>query len=121
MRPEEGDAARLWDMADFARKILDTLKGVHFEDWIADQNLRDLVVFRMTLLGEAANHLSRAFRAKHPEVPWRTLVDQRNALIHGCIEIDYEELWRTVQGTLPDLLHQLESLMPPIPSPMPEE
>ena len=38
MRPEEGDAARLWDMADAIRKTLRSIAGLSYGEWIANED-----------------------------------------------------------------------------------
>lgn len=115
MRPEEGDAARLWDIADAARKILRSVEGLTLTELVADEDRRDLIVYRLALIGEASNRISDSLRAQHPEVPWRRMVNQRNVLIHAYDEIDYDLVWQVVQNELRSLIVKIESIMPPIP------
>ena len=111
MRPEEGDLARLWDIADAGRKILNSTEDTEFEDVVADEDLRDLLVFRLVLIGEAVNKISDQLKIRHPEVLWRAFVNQRNVLIHGYVDVDYERVWTTVKHDLPRLLNQIEGIM----------
>jgi uncharacterized protein with HEPN domain len=111
MRPEEGDLARLWDVADTCRAVLGSTEHVEFENFLADRDIRDLVVFRLILIGEAINKISERLKSTYPEVLWRAFIDQRNVLIHGYVEIDYERVWSTVNHDLPTLLGQVEGIM----------
>src|SRR3972149_565522 len=115
MRPEGRDAASLWDIADAVRRILTSVEGISYEEWSRDQNLRELVAYRLAVIGEASNRISDSMRAQHPEVPWRRMVNQRNVLIHAYDEIDFDLVWQVVQNELRSLIAKIESIMPPIP------
>ena len=41
-----------------------------------------LVVRNLEVIGEAAKRVDDAYRAVHPEVPWRALAGMRHVLIH---------------------------------------
>ncbi|MCZ7664670.1 MAG: DUF86 domain-containing protein [Thermoleophilia bacterium] len=60
--------------------------------------------------------LSEEFREQHPNLPWRLMAGMRDKLIHEYDEVDIEEVWRTVQNDLPELLATVEPLIPSKPS-----
>lgn len=68
------------------------------------------MVHQLLVLGEAVKRLSEAFRASHPEVPWRAIAGMRDKLIHGYDVVDRDEVWNTVTTDLPRLLTLLEPL-----------
>jgi uncharacterized protein with HEPN domain len=41
------------------------------------------VIRKLEVIGEAAGKVSKAFRAAHPEIPWREMTGLRHRLIHG--------------------------------------
>lgn len=45
------------------------------------------------VVGEAAGHLSDAFRPTHPDMPWQRLKDLRHVLIHGYANVDILRVW----------------------------
>ena len=112
MRPEERDAALLWDMLDAARAVRDFTAGVTFEVYVADRRVQFAVERGLEILGEAAHHVSEGFRAAHPEIPWSGMVGQRNVLAHEYGEIKPERIWRVATERLPDLIRMLEPLVP---------
>ena len=65
------------------------------------------VVYNIMIIGEAANLLTKDFREKHPEVPWRDIVDMRNALVHGYITTNANLIWDTYTNDLPLLKRQI--------------
>jgi uncharacterized protein with HEPN domain len=111
MRPEEGDAAWLWDMIGLAEKAMRSLRTITFEEFLENGDQKELAVHRLTVLGEAANRISSSLQARHPDVPWRKIVGQRNALIHGYDDIDYEIVWTVVRERLPELTLQLKGIL----------
>lgn len=66
------------------------------------------------IIGEAARRVSAKVADAHPEVPWRSIIGQRNILAHEYGHIDHELLYRTVIEDLPGLIVQLQSMLPPL-------
>ena len=85
MRETIRDIDRLRHIDECIEHINDYLNGKSFEDMTADIMCYHAVVYNIMIIGEAANLLTKDFREKHPEVPWRDIVDMRNALVHGYI------------------------------------
>jgi uncharacterized protein with HEPN domain len=116
MQPDPKDAAYLWDMLDAARAIQKFVEAHSFEDYQADRMLRGAVERHIEIIGEAASRVSPGFRAAHPEIPWQRIIAQRNVLAHEYGEIDDGLVWRVVTGRIPELIGQLERVMPQLPS-----
>lgn len=116
MQPEAKDAAHLWDMLDAARAIERFVKSRVLSDYLADRMLRGAVERHIEIIGEAANRVSLAFREAHPEIPWQRIIAQRNVLVHEYGEIDDALIWRVATTRIPDLIGQIEQIMPPLPS-----
>jgi uncharacterized protein with HEPN domain len=116
MQPESKDAAYLWDMLDAARAVLSFVTSRSFEDYASDRMLRGAVERHIEIIGEAANRVSGGFQAAHPEIPWRQIIAQRNVLTHEYGEVDDGLIWRVVTARIPELISQLERIMPPLPS-----
>lgn len=55
MRPEEGDAANLWDMLDAARAVAHFVTGRTMSEYLTDRMLRGAVERHVEITGEAAN------------------------------------------------------------------
>ena len=71
---------------------------------------------QIEIIGEAANRVSRGFRAAHPEIPWQQIVAQRNILAHEYGEIDDSLVWRVATDRIPELISYLKPIVPPLPS-----
>jgi len=115
MRPEEANNAYLWDMLDAARAIEQFTAGKKVSDYINDRMLRGAVERHLEIIGEAANKVSNSFRDAHPDVPWRRIINQRHVLAHEYGEIRHELIWNVVTDHIPELIGQLEKLVPEAP------
>jgi len=115
MRPEERDAAHLWDMLESARAVLRYTAGVTREAFDANRILQRAVERELEIIGEAAGRISDSLRTAHPEIPWRLVVGQRNVLIHDYGDVDYERVWVLVVQHVPELVRLLEPLLPDEP------
>lgn len=107
------DAKYLLDMLLSARLARDYLRGVSREAFDASDLLRDAVVRRLEIIGEAAARISADTLAIHPVIPWREIVGMRNRLVHEYFQVDTDVVWEVVQHDLPKLIAQLEPLVPP--------
>jgi uncharacterized protein with HEPN domain len=112
MQPDERDAAYLWDMLEAAKTILDFTQDSSFYHYQQDKKLKLAVERSIEIIGEAASKGSKAFRESHPEISWKGIIGQRNVLIHEYGEIKRERIWAVATQRVPDLIKQLEPLIP---------
>ena len=103
MQPETRDPAYLWDMLDAAKTVVTILSGKTKDDWDNDIVLRMAVERGIEIIGEAARRVSKTFTNQHPEIPWSTIISQRNILIHEYGRIDHDQLYRTAIQDVPKL------------------
>jgi len=107
MREAIRDIDRLRHIDECIEHINDYLNGKSFEEMKANIMCYHAVVYNIMIIGEAANLLTKEFRDKHPEVPWRDIVDMRNALVHGYITTNATLVWDTYTNDLPLLKSQI--------------
>ena len=116
MRPDERDAAYIWDMLDSARTLHNFVRGVSFHNYIQDKKLQLAVERALEIIGEAARRVSETYRQAHPEIPWQSIIAQRNVLAHEYGEIKHELIWKLARIRIPELIASLEKLIPPPPN-----
>jgi len=117
MRPDDRDAAWLWDMVESAKTIKKFTTGVSLAQYLDDKKLQLAIERAVEIIGEAGRRVSDNFRKAHPEIPWRAIIGQRNVLAHEYGEIKQERLWKVATEKIPELIVQLEPLIPPPPKP----
>jgi uncharacterized protein with HEPN domain len=106
-------------MRDRRERILDMLEAIErIERYAAkgriefekDELIQTWMVHHLQIVGEAAAKLGRTFHEQHPLIPWPQVVAMRNVLIHDYFGIDLGEVWRVIEGDLPELKRKLEKL-----------
>ena len=116
MRPDQRDAALLWDMLEYSRQVGRITKGLAYAHYLKDRTLQLAVERAVEVVGEAARHVSPAFKEAHPEISWRGIIAQRNVLAHEYGEIKQDRLWMAATERIPKLLELLAKLeLPPKP------
>jgi len=82
--------------------------------YLADRKTQDAVVRNFEVIGEACNNVAKhhaQFAKDHPQVPWVTAYEMRNALAHGYFKVDQALVWRTIHADLASLRSAIESLL----------
>jgi uncharacterized protein with HEPN domain len=115
MQADERDAAYLWDMLQAAKTIRRFTAGVGLDQYVHDEMLQLAVERKVEVIGEAAKLVSERFKQAHPEIPWRSIVAQRNVLAHKYGEIRQDRMWNLTVQHIPELISKLEPLIPPAP------
>lgn len=115
MRPEQRDFAYLWDMLQAARSLRDFTRGLSFDEFAQDLKTRLAAERQLEIIGEAGRRVSRAFREKHPEIPWQDIIGLRNIISHEYDKIDSEQIHAIVLDRVPELIEHLTPLVPPAP------
>ena len=121
MRHDPKDMARLWDILDAARAVVEFTQGMSFEEFIKDRKTRNAVERNLEIIGEAARHISLDARGSHPDIPWTSIIGLRNIITHEYGEIRYEKVWGICGNRLPGLIARIEAIgvdnAPPVEEP----
>jgi uncharacterized protein with HEPN domain len=115
MPRDKDDAAYLWDMLDAARVVVELTADFRYEEYLKDRRTQLAVERALEIVGEAARHVSEAVKDAHPEIPWSKIVRHRHVLAHEYGELKSELIWIVVRRHTPELIRQLEPLVPPGP------
>lgn len=111
------DDAYLLDMLLAARKAVKFTQGVTFDRFESDEILQFATLRALQIIGEAARRISPEFKETHPAIPWAAIVGMRHRLVHEYFRIRVQKVWEAVQNDLPELIPQLEALVPSGDSP----
>lgn len=81
--------------------------GKTLDEFLATDDLHDIVVRHISIIGEAVRNLSDSFCESAPDVPWHEIVGMRNKLVHDYRDIDLMEIWEAIQSDIPFLLRRV--------------
>ena len=95
----------------YGERIVDKLQDKTKADFENDQDLKDLIVYRLQVIGEAASHISRQFQDMHSNIEWSDIIGLRHRLVHGYLDIDYGIVWNIVTIDIPALIVKLQKII----------
>jgi uncharacterized protein with HEPN domain len=106
------DNESLIDIERAARRILRYTDKISLAELEMNDEKLSAILYQIAIIGEATKRLSQDFRQQHPEIPWREIAGMRDMLIHKYDQVDFDVIWDVVQNKLPELLTQLEPILP---------
>jgi uncharacterized protein with HEPN domain len=75
-----------------------------------DPMLRQAIERNFEIISEASRHLLDAWKADHPEVPWRKVAGIGNVLRHDYDRVDNTVLWRAATVEVQALKGAVEAI-----------
>lgn len=99
------------DIVEAADHIAEFIAGIDYAAFQRSELLRSAVVQKLSIIGEAAAHVSEDLTMRHPEVPWPQIVAFRNILMHAYFGIDWDVVWRAATNRCPVLREQIASIL----------
>ena len=79
------------------------------DSFAADIQLVYAVTRCLEIVSEASRRLPQAMRDRHPELPWRAIMDVGNFYRHAYDNVSEDLVWRTVRERLPALVTAVEA------------
>ena len=102
----------LFDVIASGRSIRDWCNGRSFSDYVADRQLRRAVEREFEIIGEALSRLPAADPAIAASIgELHRIVGFRNRIIHGYDTVDDATVWGIIEGHLPRLIEEAETLL----------
>lgn len=97
-------------MIEAAERACEYCRTMGYDAFLHDKRTQDAVVRNIEILGEATKNISAAFRAQHPDIPWKNIAGMRDKLIHDYFGVNFDVVWDVVQTDLPPLILQLKAV-----------
>lgn len=104
------DVERLRDIKEAITKIEKYANGGE-ETFKANELIQIWIIYHLQIIGEAAASMSQEFTNKHPEIPWRDMIDFRNIVVHEYFRVDNKIVWLVVKRELPKLKSSINSIL----------
>ena len=109
-QPLDKNKSYIQDILNSSNKCLAFTKGMNFEDFEKDDKTISAVQHQILIIGEVTKRLSPEFRNQHTHIPWKAMAGMRDILIHSYENADLEEIWKTIQIVMPDLILKISKI-----------
>ncbi len=93
-----------------ARDILSAINDIRadtldlsYEGFAGKPAIIRATLYSISVIGEAAKHLSPAFTEVSPSVPWRAIASLRDRVVHEYFRTNVQRIWDVVTEDLDEL------------------
>ena len=107
---DKKDMVRMRHILDAAEEAVSFARGKTRKSLDDNRMLVLSLVKDVEIIGEAATNVSRDCHEKFPHIPWKSMVNMRNRLIHAYFDINLNIVWSTVTEDLPPLIEAFKSI-----------
>jgi uncharacterized protein with HEPN domain len=88
----------------------DALQDKSFDEYEASMMLRLGCERAIEIISEASRHIPEDFKARYPDVSWRSVAGIGNVLRHEYAGVQSEIIWSVIKQHLPALRAALEDI-----------
>lgn len=106
------DLDSIIDIYHAGQKIINFARGFSQDTLLADEMRLSAILYQIMIMGEATKRISLEFRQKNSQIPWKEIAGIRDKLIHDYDNVRSDVVWNVVHRELPELLKQIEVLLP---------
>ena len=104
--------SHLYEIRVAANRILTRSAGVTLEDYLQDDDLRDIVENRFKIIGEYVTRLRRDDPETLNQITGHeSIIAFRNNLVHEYEKVDNSRVWEIIQQHLPLLAQEVDDLL----------
>ncbi|QWR77179.1 HepT-like ribonuclease domain-containing protein [Candidatus Magnetomonas plexicatena] len=104
------DKIRMQHLIDAAKEVISFAQGKTRSSLDTNRMLTLSLVKDIEIIGEAATAISNECRQKYPHIPWKSIINMRNRLIHAYFDINLDIVWQTVAVDVPSLVVEFEKI-----------
>ena len=84
-------------------RIMDKISVINQEDFIKNEDVKEVICFNLFQIGELANGLSEEFIKEYNGIPWKQIIGMRHRIVHGYGTINLDIVWNTSVDSIPSL------------------
>ena len=87
------------------------------EKYDSDETIRDSIIRKLEIIGEAVKYISIELKKKNPHIQWKRLAGMRDVLIHQYFGVDINVIWDVANKRIPELKSKLRAIAEDIGDP----
>ena len=92
-------------------RIIDKTWEIQKDNFIKDEDLKEVICFNLFQIGELANSLSSEFIVEYKQIPWKQIIGMRHRIVHGYDTINLDIVWNTTRESIPVLLNYCSQII----------
>lgn len=125
MKLPSKDLQILQHILKYAYQVDTMLRELHIKKEDFQQNFayRNAISMSLLQIGECVKKLSKDFRERNPEIPWRAIAGMRDFFAHEYGKMNVDMLWDAAANDLPQVQmfceRKLRESNVPLPKPEP--
>jgi uncharacterized protein with HEPN domain len=105
------DRETILDMVQACHRIQLFVTGISLDEFLDDEKTQPAVRYQPLVLGEAVKRTSDPLRQLYSGIPWSPMALMRDKVIHGYELVGLEEVWRTANHDVPELLPLFQQIL----------
>jgi uncharacterized protein with HEPN domain len=105
------DLDRLRDARDFAGFVRDDAGGLPADVLAVAKQPQHAALFDLVVVGEALSKVSAEVKGAAPDLPWKSIINLRNIIVHSYWQIDLEIIADVVENDVDPLVEELTRLI----------
>jgi uncharacterized protein with HEPN domain len=104
------DLDRLRDARDFAGYVRDDAGGLSGDVLAHAKQPQHAALFDLIVIGETLGKVSAEVRSAAPDLPWNSIINLRNIIVHSYWQIDLEIIANVIENDIDPLIAELTRL-----------
>ena len=105
------DSTILQELHYAADRVVHRTQHSTLDDLLQDEDLQDIVLRQLTVIGEATARVSDGTKQLYPQIDWRRITGMRNFVVHEYFRVDFTAIWDVLINHLPPLLLELPAVL----------
>jgi uncharacterized protein with HEPN domain len=105
------DSTILQELHYATNRAFSRLQNGTLADFLQNEDLPDIVLRQLTIVGEAVARVSDGTKQRYPQIDWRRITGIRNFVVHEYFRVDFTTIWDAVINHLPALLRELPGVL----------
>ncbi|MDP2181834.1 MAG: DUF86 domain-containing protein [Actinomycetota bacterium] len=97
------------DIVIAAKRLIELGESAHWSP-DPDRDTGEMILWNLTVLGEAAKRVSPVGRERFADVDWSAMARTRDVIVHHYEGVDWEVVARIISDDLPALLPRLTTI-----------
>jgi uncharacterized protein with HEPN domain len=101
----------LQDIIEAINAIEGFLTNIKEEDFASNDLIQSAVLYKLSIIGKASNHISAELRNRYPQVEWKEIIGFRNFAVHAYFALNQPIVWTTATEDTAILKEQILQIL----------